>query len=287
MKKNAIFTTAKNIFLCFAFSGSFSFCTHKDSDESIKEPIETHKVQAIQANPVSETKEMKLPAQLKHELECNSTESIFQVDNEALWLKEHGLAITQFTKPCKTAEGKKGFSKDSSLTAMGFPCSFHSGKINISGNQWSPKMISFVLATSCPLKEPKDLELAKLKTALALSESSKVLAVHPFALQYWEAKGLTDADVGFSIDLRSVLARQHVWRKFTEGEPIPVRLFGRENSWGASNNMYEAQALIVYQAPMKFRLDVKAVKLLKQEEIEAAHLRCKKLIPRRRCENVF
>src|SRR5690606_4194263 len=64
-----------------------------------------------------------------------------------LVLDGKGVVLTRIMKPCVTRDGRRGFEKNSPYLAMGFPCTGGSGRIDIKGNYYNPKMVSFILAT--------------------------------------------------------------------------------------------------------------------------------------------
>ena len=203
------------------------------------------------------------------------------------WLPDLGVVVTKFTETCSLPDGKLGIRPSSSVIAMGFPCTNGEGRIDVQGNYWVPKVVSFLLATDCPMGQPRENLENEIRTKLHLRETSSVLAINPFATQYWEIAGLEDADLGFTVDLRSPKAKQLTWRQFTEGAPIPIRLFGRENAWGGAKNLFEVDGELNRVSPYRFGLTVTGVRLLSDSDISQVKNRCLALTPQRRCASVF
>lgn len=198
------------------------------------------------------------------------------------WIRERGFVLTRLLKTCVTRQGKSGYLPESPWTAMGFPCHGGRGKIDINGNQFTPNMVSMLLATDCPMQAMRTVE----PPLPNLSKTSKVLAYNPFAVQYWEVPGSTDADVGFTIDLRSSHALRTLWKTFPN-QPIKVKLFGRENTWSVDSVFYAVDAQLVYQDNHSFHLEILDVHPLNESEVNLVKERCESLSPKRKCQNVF
>lgn len=205
------------------------------------------------------------------------------------WVEGSSVVFTQLMNRCFTTEGTRGYRSDSTWMAMGFPCAGGGGRIDVTGSYYAPRVVSFVLSTSCPLTAPGASEVdSQVRAKLGLAESAKSLAFNPFAVQYWEVPATGDADVGFVVDLRSVEARQRLWKNFYEHkEPIQVKLYGRENAWISGNYFYTVDAQLVYEARTSFRLEVKKVRPLGRQEFSDVRVRCESLMPRRNCDHVF
>jgi len=205
-----------------------------------------------------------------------------------MWLQDHGIVVTRILKDCITFDGRKGFEVDSPWMAMGLPCTGGGGKIDWKGRFYNPKLVSLVISTDCPMN-PSSISVVKMagQTALGLSPKAQLLAYNPFVVQYWEIPGLKDADVGFTVDLRSTEAKQRVWKNFLEQQSIPVRLYGRENAWVMGDHFYFVQGELVKTGTYTFKLEVKAVKAIKDEEMQLVKSNCESLRPSRKCYKVF
>jgi len=205
-----------------------------------------------------------------------------------MWLRDKGFVITRMLKECTTSDGQRGYPVPSDWVAMGFPCTNGKGRVDVGGHYWAPKIVSMILSTDCGM-EPGTMDQVRLagNEALKLNPSSRLLALNPFTVQYWEIPGLQDADVGFSVQLRSVEAIQRVWRSFLEKKPIPVKLYGRENAWARGYDFFSVDGELETTGTHSFRLKINEVKPLSKEEIEAIRGRCESLQPRRDCSAVF
>ncbi len=200
-----------------------------------------------------------------------------------------GVVLTRMMKPCTTATGQAGYDKDTPYLAMGFPCTGGAGRVDIKGtNYHAPKMISFILATDCPMS-PSTTEAVKktVTEAAGLAPGMKLMAFTPFAVQYWEIPGMTDADAGFSVDLRSAPAIEGAWKKLQTKDSLRVRFYGRENAWVQGGHFYMVDGDLRLTGRTQFQLEVAAVKALTKEEIAEVKARCDGLKPARNCSEVF
>ena len=206
-----------------------------------------------------------------------------------LFVEDQRVMITRFMKPCVTREGERGYEADTPWIAMGFPCTAGGGSIKITGYATAPKLVSFPLSTDCPMapKSAKDVDVA-IKAATDLPPEAQIMAYYPFVVQYWEIPDFDDADVGFSVDLVTVRARESAWRQMRVNEqPIKVRLYGRENAWVQGDKLYEVEAQIKKSGNRSFLLEVVSAKGMTAEEVEAVKERCYGLTPRRNCAAAF
>ncbi|MFK7823187.1 MAG: hypothetical protein AB8G05_03465 [Oligoflexales bacterium] len=205
-----------------------------------------------------------------------------------LWLQNQGIVVTRFVKECTTNEGNRGYEPDSPWVAMGFPCTGGDGRIEVGGHYFAPKIISLILSTDCSMF-PSSLDKVRQAgvSALALKSNSKLMALNPFAVQYWEIPGYDDADVGFTIDLRSIAAKQQLWKQFLEKKPIQVKLFGRENAWIRGYHFFDVDAELINTGVQKFQMRIKKVTPLDGKGIREIRDRCESLQPRRNCSQVF
>ena len=205
-----------------------------------------------------------------------------------LWLQKQGIVVTRFLKECTTSDGYKGYEPDSPWVAMGFPCTGGDGRIEVGGHYFAPKIISMILSTDCSMFPSSLAQVRKAGVdALSLKNNSKLMALNPFAVQYWEIPGYDDADVGFTIDLRSVAAKQQLWKQFLEKKPIQVKLFGRENAWIRGYHFFYVDAELINTGVQKFQMRIKKVTPLDSKGVEEIRNRCESLQPRRNCSQVF
>lgn len=200
-----------------------------------------------------------------------------------------GFVVTRFMKPCVTQGGERGVEKDTPWLAMGFPCTGGSGRVDIKGHYNNPKMVSFILGTDCAMNPDSAPVVDRMaREVLDLPPDARLMAVTPFVVQYWEIPGMTDADTGFSVDLRSAPALEGMWKHFKENKPIHVKLYGRENAWVQGGHFYVVEADLKMSGRTAFQVSVTSVKSLSQPEIEEVQGRCDALRPRRSsCGDVF
>lgn len=198
------------------------------------------------------------------------------------------VVVTRIMKACTTTASQSGFEKDTPYLAMGFPCTGGGGRIDIKGNYGNPKMVSFILGTDCTMSPSNSDTVKKLaEEVLGLPPTAKLLAFTPFVVQFWEIPGMSDADTGFSVDLRSAPATQGAWGRVQKKEPLRVRLFGRENTWAQGGAFFLVEADLKLTGRSQFQVDVQSVKSLTKDDIEAVKGRCEALRPARNCGDVF
>jgi hypothetical protein len=204
------------------------------------------------------------------------------------FLSAQGLMVTRMLKTCITRDGIEGYEKNSPWMAMGFPCTGGGGEITRVGSYGAPKMVAFDINTSCPM-QPKVIASIEQKgvEALHLDEGSKLIAFTPFAVKYWELIDENVSDVGSSVELRIKEQREKVWADFRLGKPIPVRLYGRENTFFKNHDNYYVEADIIQAGYKNFRLMIHNVVRMTSEEIDKVKKRCLELRPKRNCSNIF
>jgi hypothetical protein len=200
------------------------------------------------------------------------------------------VVVTRIQKVCTTRDGRPGIEKDTAYLAMGFPCTAGQGRIELKGNNYnSPKIITFIIGTDCPM-EPASSAVAKsvVTDAFGFPPEAKLAAYTPFVVQFWEIPGMSDlADTGFTIELRAPQDIEAVWGKVRTKEPMRLRLFGRENSWGQGDNLYLVEADMKLVGRTTFQLSVVKARALTKDEIDQVRTRCEALRPKRNCGAVF
>jgi hypothetical protein len=211
------------------------------------------------------------------------------ISEPPIWLAGKGVVLTRMMKPCITPDGQRGFDKASPWLAMGFPCTGGSGRVDVKGHYHNPKMIGFILGTDCTMNpSTKEIVQTIVAPAFDLPPESKVLAYTPFVVQFWELPGMSDSDVGFTLELRSPAALDGAWRKMREKkEPILVRLYGRENAWVQGGSFFAVDGIIRLTDRVAFQFEVQKVQALSAEEIAQVQTRCEALRPKRNCQDVF
>ncbi len=246
-------------------------CTDKNADEPVK-PIKSESV-AVAPAP--------LPPDPCHVFEKLPGEPPIALEGK-------GIVLTRIMQPCVNREGNRGFEKASPYLAMGVPCTGGSGRIDIKGHYHNPKLVSFIIGTDCLMNPSRTTEVqAMISERFGLTADNKLMAYTPFVVQYWEIPGASDADVGFSVDLRSTIGTQNLWKQFRANSPIRVELYGRENAWVKGESFYHVTVDLVYSDRKSFRLDVIKIASLSPEQVDAVKMRCEELKPKRKCLEVF
>jgi hypothetical protein len=266
-------------------------CTKKTKSHEVSEPIARDKAKAgSQAVPaVPAVPATPAPAAKPAKPVDDRCRPIAQAEaGLPVVAKGKNLVLTKLMKPCITLDGRRGAEKESTYLAMGFPCTGGSGRVEIKGRYHNPNMVTILFGTDCPMAPPtKELAEAALEEALGVPQDLRLLQVTPFVVQYWEIPGMSDADVGFGVELRSSAAREGLWRKLQQQDAVRVRLYGRENTWAQGEHFFQVDADVKLTARTAFSVQVVSVTALKKGEILKARERCEALEPRRNCSAVF
>lgn len=205
-----------------------------------------------------------------------------------IYFKERNFIVTRLLTSCTTPEGIAGFERSTQWMAMGFPCTGGRGKIEWTDKYVAPKQVAFLISNNCPMA-PQDTAVvaAAARSTLGFSDAAKLLAYTPFAPQFWEIIGSPESDVGYAIELRTSQSLTTLWNKVREGQPLSVRMYGRENAWVQGDVVYEVEADIMVTAKDRFKLTLSSVKALNEAELAAVKSRCEALKPKRNCSNAF
>ena len=218
---------------------------------------------------------------------CDS--SIKFTDGEPIFLPETKVMLTRVTAPCVTLLGVAGHKKNAGWMTMGFPCTGADGRIDWKGTNYArPKMVSFLLETSCamgPLDRSK-IQAEAIKVA-GISATAPMLAMSPFVIQYWEVPGYSDADTSFIVDLRSGKGIDEAWVRFIKPKPLRIFLVGRENAWVEGNNIFAVEGDLNIVSKNRFTFTVDKAHVLKGDELRVVRTRCEELRPERDCARVF
>jgi hypothetical protein len=199
-----------------------------------------------------------------------------------------GVVVTRIMESCVAMDGRRGFTKKTPWLAMGFPCTGGSGRIDIKGNYMNPKLVSFVIGTDCVMAPQGQDQVKRIAIAtFDLPSESRLMAYTPFVVQYWEVPGMTDADTGYAVELRSAPALEGIWKRVRDNQVFRVRLFGRENTWAPGGHFYQVEADVRLTGRNAFQLTVASVKHLSSDELQAVKRRCEALRPERNCGAVF
>ncbi len=262
--------------------GALTGCT-KDAEKT-GEPVDGQA--PAQAEAAAKVQAPAKPAAPMPEDSCRVLE---KVPNEPpVNLPGKNVVLTHLMKPCVTRDGHRGYAKDTPWLAMGFPCTGGSGRIDIKGNYYNPKMVSFILGIDCAMSpSAKDVVDKIVKEALALPAEAKLMSFTPFNVQYWEVPSISESDTGYAIELRSAPATESLWKHFKDKAPVRVRLYGRDSAWVQGDNFYFVEADLKQTGHAAFQLEVMQVKSLSKDEVGQVKGRCEALRPKRNCAEVF
>jgi hypothetical protein len=204
-----------------------------------------------------------------------------------IYMAGKGVVVTRLMKPCVTRDGQRGYEKNTPWLAMGFPCTGGSGRIELKGNYYNPKMVTFIVSNGCGMMPAsKDVVEKMVHEAFDLPKEARLMAYTPFVVQYWEVPQVGEAATGFAIELRSAAATEKLWKKFKD-QPVRVKLYGREDAWGQGNNFYFVEADLKMTGRNAFQLEVLSVKPLTKEEVTQTKERCEAIRPKQNCGEVF
>lgn len=204
-----------------------------------------------------------------------------------IFIRDKNFIVTRLLSTCTTPDGQSGYEKNTQWMAMGFPCTGGRGKIEYTDKYIAPKLVAFLISNNCPMSPQDPSVVASItKAQLGLSEGAKLLAYTPFAPQFWEVLGQSEADVGYAIELRTPQSLSGLWTKVRDGQPLRVRMYGRENAWVQGERVYEVEGDIVVNEK-RFKLELVGVKALSDQELDEVKARCEALRPKRNCSNAF
>ena len=205
-----------------------------------------------------------------------------------VYLKEKNFVVTRLLTACTLPDGTPGYDRNTQWMAMGIPCTGGRGKIDWTDKYVAPKQVAFQLSNSCPMT-PADSAgvIAAAKSMLGLGDGAKLLGYTSFSPQFWEVIGQNEADSGFTVELRSPQSLGNLWTKVRDGQPLRVRLYGRENAWLQGDFTYEVEADIVVTEKNRFKIVLVSVKPLNDVELAEAKQRCESLRPKRNCSAAF
>jgi hypothetical protein len=199
------------------------------------------------------------------------------------------VIVIGFLKPCTTDIGEAGYQRGSSWTAMGVPCTQGRGRIDRRGNDSNPNIISFLIQTSCPMAPSSTEEVDRaVRERLQLGDNSKLIAYYPLSIDYWEFVQYPERDTGFSPQLFTPSGINQGWQRFlTKGEPLRIKLYGRENAWERGRVLFEVEADIIFESRSFFRLQITQARGLSNEQKDEVRTRCETLRPKRNCSQIF
>ncbi len=266
----------------------FSCATNKPSEATLTPVPQSAKPAAEPpAQPIAEIAE---PVQVKPELppteNCQALPAGIKLPS---YLSGASVVMIGFLKTCQTQDGREGYLPGSSWTAMGFPCTAGRGRIDKKGSDSVPSVVTFHLQNSCPMQPGRSEDVEGLvRQKLGIPADSHLIAYYPLSVDYWEFADFAEHDIGYRPEFYSPASISTAWQKFsTKGEPIKIRLYGRENAWQPGKKLYEVEAQMVPEGRSSFKLQVQAARSMDDEARLKVKERCEALRPKRGCEEVF
>lgn len=203
-------------------------------------------------------------------------------------LRAHGMMVTRVLKTCTTDDGQPGYAADTAWMAMGFPCTGGNGRLEWKPNYYAPKIVTFSVSTDCPTAPATMDEVAKIgRSILGLNELARLMAYTPMAVQYYEIDEFSEMNTGNVIEFREAASLDKGWNNFKNNIPLRVRMYGRENVWGAGDQIYMFEADLLQGTKSTFKLSFVNAKALSEEEATALKQKCEALRPRRNCRELF
>ncbi|MGE0173608.1 MAG: hypothetical protein AB7T49_12500 [Oligoflexales bacterium] len=262
-------------------------CTHTDEPEPTdSERLEVEKPAEKQDDAASKNKTLPIVKDEPPEEPCLPPEE--QGISAPAYLDQSGIMVTQVVNECLTKDNEGKIKEEIRMLAMGFPCTAGKGEVDITGYASSPKMVAFNISNSCPMSPQGQHEAkARIEAEWNLGSTANLLAYFPMSIQYWELEGYSEADVGSSVELRSSEGLSQAWKTFLKGQPLHLKVFGRENAWLAQHHMYQADVELLKQTEQTFKVKVVSMKVLNNEELEDARKRCLTSLSQGTCGDVF
>lgn len=199
------------------------------------------------------------------------------------YINSFSIFVTKLLDQCITKNKKIGFKNNFSWIGLGVPCTGGGGKISPVGKYFHPKMVRFSLHNTCSMIYNSRSFTEKMYESVGLPKSSKLLALYPLDVLLWKVIGSNEIDVGNRIELRSKKSLLTIWPKFIRKEPILVVLYGRENSWKRSGNIYRVNANLIKVRSRSFKLEIIRANIVSEEELKEVYKECMNLHPRRNC----
>jgi hypothetical protein len=262
-------------------------CTHTEPSPEV-ESLPGKKDPSADKDKQEEAED-KLPVVIKEEPKSEPclppAEQGLQVP---VFLEQTGIMVTQILNECVTKTSEGQIQEEVKVLAMGFPCSGGRGEVDVTGYPSSPKMVAFNISNSCPMSPMGQHEAkAKIDAEGNLGGATSLLAYFPMSIQYWELEGFPEADVGSVVELRSDVGLNQAWKTFQKGQPLKLKVFGRENAWLNLYHMYQADIELVKQSETTFKIKVVGMKMLNEEELGQAQRRCLTSLSSNTCGEVF
>ncbi len=119
----------------------------------VEEPSQTAAVIA----PVKED------ANIEKEIDrnCVILDSGADFEPEIVETRSGFVAVTRVLKPCSGTRSKKGYSRDTTFTVLGVPCTGGGGAIERMRPVYAPKRVEFLMSIGCPMKPSSLVNLSQ------------------------------------------------------------------------------------------------------------------------------
>jgi hypothetical protein len=206
-----------------------------------------------------------------------------------VYLPNEQVFVIDVIQRCEKNPADGTIKEENLWLAMGFPCTAGGGKVDITGKHYgNPGMIGLMLTNSCPMQPvDKSSFIQSVERQLNLGANSRLLAIYPFELLYWELPDFTDADLGDTVELRTRDSLKKGWLPMTENGSLRLKLWGRENGWVSKHNIYYVEAEVKLVARKRFALKVTNAKMLGTDEITAVRKKCENQRSVSECGTLF
>ncbi len=223
-----------------------------------------------------------------------STNECFSLSDKKITMPmvfgDESFILTRFLSLCPENSDGNHIKQGSGFVVMGIPCSGGNGRMEYRGHAFAPKYVSYTFNNDCPMKFNAMSQVEKIvQSKLGLSSQEKLMALLPMNVRYWEIPGLADSAAGHVVELLSMESRQTLWTKWQKSEPIPVDLYGQENAWTETHQMYRVKGEIIPEGKNqeKFKLIVKSLEFLTDDMKSEVKSRCEQKIPKLPCGDIF
>jgi hypothetical protein len=204
-------------------------------------------------------------------------------ENVPIWVSEGEFYITKIMNECITSQGNGGFKKGSPWVGMGIPCTRGLNKFRLNGSIWMPKSIKLPFPSNCAISITKDKanEMGNLVIGI---EGTKMVALTPAAIAYWELLDYNTAAPGSDVTLVSKKTIKSIWPLLKKDGELRIRLLGKENSWLGKPQYF------IFEGSIKINLEEKGFEFILSETypvgdniVDSFIARCEKTRPKNKC----
>lgn len=213
---------------------------------------------------------------------CTSPHSSLRSGNP-VYIDGSGLFVTDFSNKC----GRRNIESDSHFSVMGLPCSGGEGALDYRGERRKASLVRFHMDVGCAMKNADPQTAGSIvRNSLGLGQNAKPSAVSAMSVQLWEVPMFGDLGVGEDVSLRTVSGVRY-FPEMDESKPLRVKLYGKENSWVATNEWYEMEADIFVTGSNKFRTTLVRARRLEKRDLKDLKDRCERSQSAAACSSVL